>query len=1126
MANIYGTTGNDNNLTGTDLADYIYGNLGNDIAKGLGGNDRIIGAEGNDTLYGGAGDDEIHGGRGDIQLSGDDSDEIHGGDGNDVIYGEGGSDTLYGDAGDDIIHVGYSDYTVGPAGTEFGSDVADGGTGYDIIEISWWNTGVNGQVVPITLDFGTGNFTVYAAGEAWEKAYNFEALIYRGNDGGDTITGSNNADWYQLGYGADHLKARGGDDFIVDFGGAVFDIDGGAGTDTLKLPYALNVSSGITLKLQDNGVAILGGAISGSILNVERLLFGDDDTHSYPGATAYDDTLGGGALNDALYGGAGKDKLYGNGGNDHLEGGTGDDTLYGGAGNDVLAGGYLDDFNIFTDGNDIIHGEAGNDQLYGGKQGGKLYGEANDDYLEARGLNGTLSHLEGGDGNDRLIGSANGRDELLGGAGNDILSPALDGDNPTTTGDVVDGGSGTDTVRISYAFGFGGRLVVDLAKASENTGGAQYHTFISIENLSASGGDGIVVLRGTSGVNVLTGSVNDLAINFLEGRGGGDTLIGGAQTYDSSQASKGLRGYDIASYSKATSGVHASLANPATFNTGDALGDKYTAIDGLEGSAFNDVLTGDAKNNVIIDGAGNDTLTGGGGTDLVSYANATAGVTVSLAIAGAQNTIGAGTDTLSGFEDLTGSRFNDKLTGTSGNNYLDGGIGADTMTGGAGNDVYLVDNAGDRVIEATGGGTDEIRATATVVLAATSAIENIRLLKEGNINATGSDFANFIDGNVGRNIIHAGGGNDIVWGDGQNTSFGGPGLTGDTIYGEAGNDELHGFSRKDTIDGGTGNDTIYGGANDDTLHGGTGNDTIYGGDGADAMYGDAGIDTVVYTGLDAVIVDLAAGTVTSSGFEGWHDTISGFENVRGGSGADTLTGSGGANALYGGYGVDTLNGGAGNDLLDGGASADKLAGGKDNDTYIVDDAGDKVTEKAGEGTDLVKSSITYTLTANVENLTLTGTDAIGGTGNGLANGINGNSGKNSLSGGDGNDTLNGGLGSDTLTGGAGADTFIFNTKLGSSNIDRVKGFSVADDTFLLDDDIFTKAGAVGHLAAAAFHIGTAAHDLDDRIIYDKTTGKLFYDADGNKSGGVAAIQFALLDIGLTTMKATDFDIIA
>ena len=1125
MATIYGTIGNDNNLTGTDLADYIYANLGNDTAKGQGGNDRIIGAEGNDTLYGGAGDDEIHGGRGDVQLSGDDSDEIHGGDGNDVLFGEGGSDTLYGDAGDDIIHVGYNDYTTGPAGTAYGSDVADGGTGYDIIEISWWNTGVNGQLVPITLDFGTGNFTVYAGGEAWEKGYNFEALIYRGNDGGDTITGGNNADWFQLGFGKDHLKARGGDDFIIDFGGTVFDIDGGAGTDTLKLPYSLNVSSGITLKLQDNGTAILGGAISGVILNVERLLFGDDDTHSYPGATSFDDKLGGGALDDALYGGNGKDRLEGNGGNDHLEGGNGDDSLFGGAGNDILAGGFLDDFNVLSDGNDVLHGETGNDQLYGGKQGGRLYGEANDDYLEARGLNGALSHLEGGDGHDRLIGSTNGRDELLGGAGNDILTPGLDSDSPTTTGDVVDGGSGIDTVRISYAFGFNGRLVVDLAKASENAGGAQYHTFISIENLTASGGDGTVVLRGTSGVNVLTGSVNDLAINYLEGRGGADTLIGGFQTYDSSQASKGLRGYDIASYSKASSGVHASLANPAS-NTGDAQGDKYTAIDGLEGSAFNDVLTGDSRNNVIIDGAGNDTLSGGAGTDLVSYANATAGVTVSLAITSAQKTGGAGTDALSGFEDLTGSRFNDTLTGTSANNYLDGGVGADTLIGGAGNDVYLIDNAGDRVIEAAGGGTDEIRAMATVVLAATSAVENIRLLGEGNINATGSNVANVIDGNVGRNVIHAGGGNDIVWGDGQNTVFGGPGLTGDTIYGEAGNDELHGFTRKDTIDGGDGNDTIYGGANDDTLRGGAGNDTVYGGDGADAMEGGAGVDTLVYTALDAVTVNLSTGTVTASGFEGWHDTIAGFENVRGGSGSDTLTGSSGANVLEGGYGADTLSGGGGSDTLDGGAGADMLSGGKDNDTYIVDDAGDKVTEKAGEGTDLVKSSITYTLTANVENMTLTGTDAIGGTGNSLNNVITGNGAKNIVAGGDGNDTLNGGLGNDTLTGGAGADVFVFNTKLGANNIDTVKSFSVADDTFRLDDDVFTRAGAVGHLATGAFYIGTAAHDADDRIIYDKTSGKLWYDADGNKSGGVAAVQFALLDTGLTTLKATDFDIIA
>ncbi len=222
--------------------------------------------------------------------------------------------------------------------------------------------------------------------------------------------------------------------------------------------------------------------------------------------------------------------------------------------------------------------------------------------------------------------------------------------------------------------------------------------------------------------------------------------------------------------------------------------------------------------------------------------------------------------------------------------------------------------------------------------------------------------------------------------------------------------------------------------------------------------------------------------------------------------------------------------GAGNDTLNGGAGNDVLTGGTGNDTYMVDTTNDVITELKYEGVDTIKSPISWTLQANLENLTLTGTTDINATGNGLANKLTGNSannlllgnaGKDNLNGGAGNDKLDGGTGNDKLTGGAGLDIFRFATKP-SANIDTLTDFTVADDTIQLENAIFKKFKTPGELNASLFVNAPAAQDANDYLIYNPTTGALSYDADGNGAG--VSVQIALLGVNMALTNA-DFVII-
>jgi Ca2+-binding RTX toxin-like protein len=204
---------------------------------------------------------------------------------------------------------------------------------------------------------------------------------------------------------------------------------------------------------------------------------------------------------------------------------------------------------------------------------------------------------------------------------------------------------------------------------------------------------------------------------------------------------------------------------------------------------------------------------------------------------------------------------------------------------------------------------------------------------------------------------------------------------------------------------------------------------------------------------------------TLNGYGG-NDTINahtGNDVLNGGNGNDVLNGNDGNDTLNGNAGNDTLNGGKGKDTLDGGSGNDRMNGGAGNDTYVVGSATDAVTEAPDAGTDLVKSSVAYTLGQNVEKLTLTGSADITGSGNGGDNTIEGNSGDNILHGKGGNDTLNGGAGSDTLIGGSGEDTLVWD------DADTSVSGGAGTDTLRLDGEDVTLT-VIGNTAITAVEV--------------------------------------------------------
>ncbi|MGK9168556.1 hypothetical protein KXR53_19740 [Inquilinus limosus] len=426
-----------------------------------------------------------------------------------------------------------------------------------------------------------------------------------------------------------------------------------------------------------------------------------------------DDYLRGGYLNDVLLGGAGVDTLIASDGNDnadggegadHVDGGLGDDTLNGGGGDDRVLGGFGNDTLNGGDGADTIVTSLGNDTADGGAGDDEIFASNGNDVLNGGDDNDEISS---GGGHDTLRGGA-GQDQLIAGTGDDFL----DGGSGN---DQLDGADGVDTA--SYASAAAG-VTVDLSlTTAQDTGAAGVDTLVGFEILEGSNfGDTLRgdaannLIRGLAGVDQLFGNAGDDA---LSGGDGNDTLDGG----DGADQLDGGGGVDLASYATSSAAVTINLSDGLTAESGGSAqgdilkflvnGNAVRTIEGVIGSAFDDILIGDdvaiqlegrdgndaitggAGNDALVGGAGADQLDGRAGVDTASYSDSTAAVAINLADGLAESGGFAQGDVLGAVENILGSGFNDTLIGDGAANQLFGNSGNDVIAGGAGRDLLF-----------------------------------------------------------------------------------------------------------------------------------------------------------------------------------------------------------------------------------------------------------------------------------------------------------------------------------------------------------------------------------------------------------------------------------------------------
>ncbi|MDD9901468.1 MAG: S8 family serine peptidase [Alphaproteobacteria bacterium] len=903
------------------------------------------------------------------------------GDGDDTVTGNSANNYIYGGRGSDTMDAGA------------GNDTA----GYleDISSFSF--NFINSVTVQITTTIGdiwtdvltnfenfefNGDSYTRAQLEVYAGAGSPQTIV--GTNGHDTLTGgtandliNGNAgnDTINGGLGADLLYGDGGFDIL--YGGDGDDLlDGGAGNDRMEGglnddTYVVNSFGDIVVENAGEGNDTVQSSVNYTLgANIENLVL--------TGASSLRGT--GNALDNTITGNAGNNDIDGMAGADTMVGGDGDDTYY----VDNVGDTVTENAN---EGTDTVESSI------------SFTLSANVERLELTGAgntNGTGNAsdnlLIGNSGNNVLDGST-GADRMLGHDGDDTYY--LD-----NTSDVVveSFGQGNDTIYASF----------------------NYTLDANVENLVLTGG--ALTGLGNTLANTITGNSAD---NVLNGGTGADAMIGGSgnDTYyvdnvgDTVVENTGA-GTDIVistvSYSLSANVENLTLMGSAVTGTGNSSDNILignNAANTLNGGGGNDILDGGGGSDTMAGGTGDDTYYVNSGGDVVTEG---AGAGTDTVWAGLSYTLTANVENLfllgSGAFNATGNTLDNTLTGNAGNNIMDGGAGTDTMVGGAGHDLYIVDNTSDIITENMNEGVDVVQASASFTLSAN--VEHLNLMGSGNINGTGNNLNNIINGNSGDNVLDGGLGADTMTG----------GLGDDTYVVDDVGDIVAEIA-------GQGTDTVQSyinyvlaatienltlvGAADINGTGNNGSNIITGNTGNNYIDGGAGIDTMIGgAGNDTYIVDNSLDVVIES-FGGGSDHIyANMSYILGGNIENlTLTGSGSLSGT-GNTLANTITGNNYSNVIDGGAGADTMIGGRGSDIYYVDNVGDVIIEQASGGHDVVFASASHVLGTEVEDLTLTGSGDISGTGNALRNVIVGNSGDNILSGGSNNDVMYGGLGDD------------------------------------------------------------------------------------------------------------------